>query len=148
MKQLNLQGPIFLVRHAAYANGPNPGLSECGKEQSLRLAKKIKRSINEAGCEITIWSSSANRAVETAQIIRQEMQLAEMIVEEKLWSDNSHREDFEWLKQKLEGHKGGVLIIVSHFEYVRLFPAEIGFKCNSAGYAEGVKIENGNCVDF
>ncbi len=99
--------------------------------------------------EVTIWSSSANRAQETAQIIKQEMQLAEMWIAEKLWSDNRHPHDFNWLKEKLDNFSGEILIIVSHLEYVREFPAyKLGFAGNNAGYAQGVKIENGKCENI
>jgi len=139
---------IFLLRHASYGGGGrDPGLSDSGKKESLELAGKIKACLNEA-TEITIWSSTANRARETAEIIQQEMQLAELVLIEKLWSDNWHQEDFDWLKKELDEFDGGVLIIISHLEYVREFPAKIGFGLNGAGYAEGVKIENGKCVMF
>lgn len=138
---------LFLVRHADYSGGgPDPVLSEYGKEQSLELAQKIKQALQPGN--ITIWTSSANRAHETAQIIKQELQLVDMVVEEKLWSDNQHRQDFNWLKGKLDEFNGEILIIVSHLEYVRQFPAKLGFPENNAGYARGVKIEGANCVHF
>ena len=139
---------LFLVRHADYnGGGPDPVLSNYGKEQSSELGKKIKEALGEG--EVTIWTSSANRANETAQIIKQELQLADMVVEEKLWSDNRHRQDFNWLKDKIDAFEGDILIIVSHLEYVRQFPGyKLGFDMNDAGYAQGVKIEDGECVDF
>ena len=138
---------LFLVRHAAYAGGgADPVLSDSGKRQALQLGQKIKVVLSSG--DVTIWSSSANRAEETANIIQQEMQLAEMVVEEKLWSDNQHQHDFDWLKSKLDSFEGDNLIIVSHLEYVRQFPARLGFPYNNAGYAEGVLIENDQCTDF
>ena len=95
------------------------------------------------GGQVVIWTSSANRAKETAQIIKQEMQLAEMIIHEKLWSDNQHRQDFDWLQKELDNFTEGNLVIVSHLEYVRQFPERLGFNRNNAGYAEGVLIEDG-----
>lgn len=140
---------IFLVRHADYeGGGPDPGLSDYGMRQSVELAKKIKASLNGDDGTITIWTSSANRAKETAQIIKQEMQLAEMLVEEKLWSDQRHQHDFDWLKEKLNEFEGDNLIIVTHLEYVREFPAQLSFHRNYAGYAEGVLISGTSCIDF
>ncbi len=138
---------IFLLRHADYeGGGADPALSISGKNQALVLAQKIKSVLGEG--DITIWSSSASRAKETAQIIKEEMQLAEMIIEEKLWSDNSHEYDFDWLKRKIEDFSGEILIIVSHLEYVRYFPSKLGFRPNSAGYAQGIKIQDNQCVNF
>lgn len=144
---MNNNTKIFLVRHADY-DGNGPVLSDYGKQQSLELANKIKASLNGDTGTVTIWTSSANRAKETAQIIKQEMQLAEMIVEEKLWSDNRHPYDFDWLEEQLDEFKGDNLIIVSHLEYVRQFPGTIGFHENNAGYAGGVMIHNNKCIDF
>lgn len=137
---------IFLLRHASYSGGGrNPGLSEDGKRESLELAQKIKSNLNGNG-EIIIWSSPANRAKETAEIIQQEMQLAELVIHEELWSDNWHQEDFDWLKNAIDEFDGETLIIISHLEYVRGFPSKMGFDHNNAGYAQGVKIENDECV--
>ena len=136
---------LFLVRHADYSGGTDPGLSEFGREQSLRLANRIKANLN--GGDVVIWVSTAKRAQETAQIIKQEMQLADLFVNEKLWSDNRHPHDFNWLKDQLDNFNGENLIIVSHLEYVRQFPGRLGFSQNNAGYAEGVLIHQGKCVD-
>lgn len=138
---------IFLVRHAAYdGGGPDPVLSQQGKQESLALAQKIKQVLGIG--DITIWSSPANRARETAEIIKQEMQLADMQIKDLLWSDNRHQHDFNWLKAEIYSFSGDILIIVSHLEYVREFPAMMGFRMNNAGYAEGVKIEKGQCENF
>jgi phosphohistidine phosphatase SixA len=146
---MNKNTKIFLVRHADYSgSGPDPVLSDYGKRQSLELANKIKTSLNGDVGSVVIWTSSANRANETAQIIKQEMQLAEMLVEEKLWSDNRHSHDFNWLKEKLDGFEGDNLIIVSHLEYVREFPSIVGFPKNYAGYAEGVMIHDNKCINI
>lgn len=134
---------IFLVRHADYAGGgKDPIISSNGERQALELANKIKANLIEG--DVTIWSSSAARAQGTAQIIKQELPLVEMVVKAQLWSDNEHRHDFKWLKEELESFQGDNLIIVSHLEYVRQYPGWIGFKENNAGYAQGVIIYNGN----
>ena len=119
---------LFLVRHADYdGGGSDPSLSPYGRNQSTVLGSKI--SDNLVPGNITIWSSSANRAKETAELIKQELQLADMRIEGKLWSDNRHPHDFPWLENELNSFEGDNLIIVSH-------------------YAEGVIIENGTCKLF
>lgn len=140
---------IYLLRHASYASGnSDPGLSSYGEKQALELANKIISDINNPDEKVEIWTSSANRANETAEIIQKTMQVDSLQVKEKLWSDCDHHEDFGWLKGMLDEFEGENLIIVSHLEYVRLFPKEIGFGINHAEYAEGVKIADGQCVNF
>lgn len=142
-------GVIFLVRNGAYTDlGSNPKLSDRGIQQVYGIARKIKASLSGADNQCVIWSSPANRAMKTTEIITRVLPATEVFIEEKLWSDSSHRHDFDWLKKKLENFDGDVLIIVSHLEYVNWFPVEIGFKRNTARYAEGVKIEGGECVNF
>jgi phosphohistidine phosphatase SixA len=139
---------IFLVRHADYAFGDDPGLSDLGKEQALNLANKIKANLNSDNGSVVIWTSSAKRAKETAQIIKQELSLAQITAEEKLWSDKRHPHDFNWLKNQLNSFNGENLIIVSHLEYVREFPEQLGFNQNKSGYAEGVLICGGKCENL
>ena len=142
---------IFLLRHADYLSGvgvENPGLSSYGEKQAKSLSDKIKANLNGDDENITIWTSSANRAKETALIIKENFPNAEFIENEKLWSDNKHLPDFNWLEQELKSFYGNTLIIISHLEYIQDFPATIGFSESDADYAEGVLIENDKCVDF
>lgn len=134
---------VFLVRHANYRSGDDPGISDDGRNQSQILAQKIKAQLGDG--DVVIWSSSAKRARETAEIIQKNLQPASMVVEEKLWSDNKHRHDFAWLKEKLNGFKEGNLIIVSHLEYVNDFPAVLGYGTYDLIYAQGVLITDDGC---
>lgn len=139
---------LILVRHAAYGgSGQNPGLSDEGKMQAAQLARLIEADVEG---DIVIWSSTAKRASETAEIILNNFSKGAGILShfEKLWSDNWHEYDFDWLKRQLNEFQGETLVLVSHLEYVQWFPAQIGFKTNDAGYAEGVKIHDGECVYF
>jgi phosphohistidine phosphatase SixA len=138
---------LFLLRHADYyGGGPDPALSEHGKEQSRSLGQRINKALAEG--DVTIWTSPAKRASETAEIIKQELQLADVVTKDLLWSDNSHRHDFDWLKSELGSFPGEILIIISHLEYVRQFPETIGYEWNRAGYAQGVLISDGSCKRF
>jgi len=131
---------LILVRHADYENaGDDPGLSWIGEDQSKYLGINIAKELKDLG-SVIIWSSTSKRASETAQIIKQEQQFAKVFELEKLWSDNWHKYDFEWLKEEIGKFEGEVLVIVSHLEYVREFPKFIGFNYNHSAYAEGVVI--------
>lgn len=136
---------IFLVRHAKYdGGGPNPSLSEYGREQAVALGKNIASQLNPGN--VAIWTSSAARAKETADLIQPQLQLASMEVFPKLWSDNSHQYDFPWLQEMIDNFEGDNLIIVSHLEYVNYFPSRLGLRQNDAGYAQGIIVENGSAT--
>ncbi|MFZ2072465.1 MAG: phosphoglycerate mutase family protein [Minisyncoccia bacterium] len=142
---------IFLLRHASYVNNDslNPVLSSSGKEQASNLARKIKAELNKFSGSIVIWTSPAQRANETAQIIKQELQSAEIVEKEKLWEDSYHcNKDFLWLEKSLNCFYGEVLIIISHQDYVNDFPETIEFRRNNASYAQGVLIHKGECHNF
>lgn len=139
---------IFLLRHAEYLSGRvNSGLSDYGRSQAKNLAERIKREINDAP-NVTIFTSTANRAKETALIIKESLTNAVLIEYEKLWSDGSHIEDLGWLRSKIKNFDGDILIIISHLEYVNYLPEKLGFCMKDAGYAQGVLIKDDECIDF
>jgi broad specificity phosphatase PhoE len=141
---------LYLLRHAAHIEDSvtNPSLSGYGREQSVHLGQKIVSDL--AGDEVIVWSSPAARAIQTAEIIKKQLCSAceKMVAVEKLWHDAHHRADLGWLKIELENFKGKNLIIVSHMLYVQHFPRLLGFEQNHSNYAQGVLIENGNCLPF
>ena len=139
---------LFLLRHAAYAGGSNPGISDVGRDQALQLVEKIRSYLDEEE-KAEIWTSTANRALETAQILQEQIPHNNFKSFLKLWSDNSHSYDFEWLKTMIKNFHGeSPLIIISHLEYVRYFPIVLGYIENNAEYAEGVFIHQGQCIDI
>ncbi|NVN96712.1 histidine phosphatase family protein [Candidatus Nomurabacteria bacterium] len=140
---------IFLLRHADYIGGvEDPGLSEKGKEQARNLAAKIKANLNGDTENVTIWTSPACRARETAEIIKEKLACLYFVEKSNLWSDKKHRQDFNWFKNQLDNFQDEVLIVVSHLEYVQQFPEILGFSENEASYAQGVLIEDRVCNDF
>lgn len=140
---------IFLLRHADYIPGiENSGLSDHGKQQAKKLAGKIKVNLNGDSEHVTIWTSPANRAVETALIIKEQFPECNFSEHEKLWSDNKHSYDFDWFEKQLDSFHEGVLIVISHLEYIQEFPEIIGLPGNDASYAQGILIEDGECIDF
>lgn len=140
MEQLKFN--LILVRHAHYKpyRSLDLPLSEDGLEQAKCLAQKIKEEVGQD--DITIWTSTAQRAKDTALAVKSELFLVKEFQEfEKLWS--GYNQDFKWLLNKLQNAEiTGTLIIVTHQEYVRVFPRYLGFKRNEASYAEGIVIKN------
>lgn len=136
---------IFLLRHARYIEdfSKDPELSEIGRTQALTLARNIQRVLSPG--TITIWTSTARRAQQTADIIHKQLPSASLEAKDKLWSDNSHKHDFTWLEQEIDSFTGDILIIVSHLEYVQDFPISLGHEGNDSSYAQGVLIRGGAC---
>ena len=143
-KIMNLNFKLILVRHADYSgNSEDPEISSNGILKAKELANKVKQEVGNG--DVIIWTSSAKRAQGTTQAMKEELQLVnEVKVLEKLWSDDKHKEDYHWLLNELQSLKfDGTLIIVSHLEYVRVFPMYLGLTCNKSGYTEGVIIDKG-----
>ncbi len=139
---------LFLLRHADYAGGSNPGISETGRAQALQLAEKINSYLHE-GEKVEIWTSSANRGLETAEVLQGELPCNYFGSFRQLWSDNNHSYDFDWLESMIKGFHGkSALVIISHLEYVRYFPSRLGHRGNNADYAQGVLIHEGQCIDI
>jgi len=137
---------LFLLRHASYDNtdDADPSLSDGGKWQAKNLAESIEVNLNDDISNITIWTSSAKRAKETALIILERFPSANFVEYQKLWSDSDHKRDFDWLENQLNNFEGEILIVISHLEYICYFPEEkLGFKDIRASCAGGLLIENG-----
>jgi len=136
---------IYIVRHGYAYEVPNGELTPRGKMDAERLAINLKKDLGETPVEI--WSSTALRAEETARIIvKAKVQGPAVRFEEKLWCDNEHDHDFKWLEKQLIASTAGVIVIVTHKEYVNKFPASIGYDENEIEYAQGVLISGGMCV--
>ena len=139
---------VILARHAEYTpSGSDPEVSFVGKLQSEYLANAIEAALGK-GAEITLWTSAARRARGTAEVLERRLNPSETVVHEKLWSDNSHRHDFPWLKEQLDAFDGENLVIISHLEYVQDFPEYLGYRRNHASYTQGVIMNEGECIDF
>ncbi len=149
-KEVEQSKKIFLLRHAHCLEGvENPGLSDFGKEQAEKLAEKIKNNLGGTTEVVTIWTSPANRATETALIIRKELSCLYYVERSRLWSDKNHLNyDPMWFRELLNKFDDRILIVVSHLPYVQQFPKQLGFNENNSGYAQGVLIENGKCINF
>jgi len=136
---------LFLLRHAldeGYEG--DPFLCERGIEQARELAESIALNLNGDNEDITIWTSPSKRTKGTALIIWEKFPKATFVEHEKLWSDEDHSYDFDWLENQLNNFHGKILIIISHLEYVCYFPEKkLGFKDIRASCAGGLLIENG-----
>lgn len=138
---------LFLIRHGDpnYDKDQNDlGLSDSGKEQINKLALVLSKNLGKR--PVILWTSSAPRAIETAEIIKKFLNVEMFEMKEKLWSDNKHTQDFEWFEKEINRHhqNKSVLIIISHLEYVQRFPSFLNsyFELNNSDRACGVLIED------
>jgi phosphoserine phosphatase len=120
------------MKHIGLVMG-GPGLSEIGRNQARRVAKKfskIKREIDK------IYSSDMNRAIETAEIIGKEIGKKPWIIKgisefnNLAWSNKIYHRKFwrYYLKHKfsikvfnkiLKENKGKVILIVAHANVIK-----------------------------
>ena len=111
---------LIIARHGEYDLGNGKLNSEGIKsitalsEEILLLAKNQK---------VVILSSTAFRALDSAEIIGEKLGIS-FEKEKVLWSDSDHYEDFEAALNLIRSYfeKVDILILVTHFEYVDLFP--------------------------
>lgn len=142
---------LFLLRHASFdnTNDADPPLSDGGEWQAGNLAESIEENLNGDISDITIWTSSAKRAKETALIILRKFPSATFVEYQKLWCDRDHKHDFNWFSNELDNFDGKILIVISHLEYVCDFPKEkLGFDKIRASCAMGILVENGQQSHF
>lgn len=139
------KGLLYLIRHARYAKdsyqNPNPGISEEGRSDAMILGNKLKKELKDE--EVVIWTSSARRAVETTEVLQKMLNVKDVRVEEKLWSDSEHHSHFLWLERELGSFQGKVLLVITHYGYVEDFPSYLSSELsgNDASYCCGVVIE-------
>lgn len=145
MDPKNGSGSLFVVRHAEYEGLGDNSLSALGREQALSLAEKICEKLLPG--EVTIWTSTAKRAVETAEIIKsfleQHSKEVLLVAHNSLWSGDKHLYRLGWLADMVSNYQGNNLVTVTHLEYVEHFPERFGFYADDPDYAEGVCIQNG-----
>ena len=111
---------IILVRHGDY-NGNDGHLSAQGAIDIKKLTENFLQKLIK-NHSFAVHGSAADRAKESAEIIRDILHPTTFIIEDKLWSDAQHREDFEWLYSFIQSQTVDVLILVTHLEYVEYFP--------------------------
>ena len=131
---------LLLGRHASTADSKNLldlPLSSEGKIEAGTMASNIKIVIRKL--PLTIWSSTAQRAKETAIIVKEFLETRGIAVSieffEELWSDKTHTYQEAWLDKKVSSFEGEALLIVAHAEiseyavslgceYIPLSPAQ------------------------
>jgi phosphohistidine phosphatase SixA len=105
---------VFLVRHAEKANepGPDPPLSEAGKQRAEALA----RLLQSAGVK-GIYTSQFQRTRQTAEPLAKRLGVTADPVPLSVKPSNPREvsdESIRELTKKVEAHAGGAVLIVGH----------------------------------
>lgn len=118
---------LFIVRHGSYVPVEDKHLSQEGRRQAVELAEKIAEHVD--GMPVTVISSSALRASQTAEIISQKLGVGIELTTDLLWSGNTGKvrgssKDFRELLKLLDEQFQDcqVVILVTHYEYAECFP--------------------------
>lgn len=120
---------VFLVRHAEKANepGPDPPLSEAGKQRAEALA----RLLQSAGVK-GIYTSQFMRTQQTAEPLAKRLGITASPVPLAVKPSNSREvseESIRELTKKVETHAGGAVLIVGHSnsvpEVIRMLGGDI-----------------------
>lgn len=111
---------LIIVRHGQY--GINYHLDDNGRAQIKALTERLKLFVN--GEKVLILTSPTDRARESAEIIDQAFTVG-FEEHEILWSENGHPADFPKTLELIRSREDqvGVIILVTHFEYVLGFPS-------------------------
>jgi phosphohistidine phosphatase SixA len=136
---------VFLVRHGDHLSDQQEkdgSLSPVGIQQAKELAGKIKEVIIGKTGKVTIYTSPAKRAVETAEILQHELGWAKNSIKEQpeLFTKGS-KVDLRWLDQFIE-KANGITIIVTHIHYARQYPQTKSMGEIKPEFCEGIVIEN------
>lgn len=113
---------LLLGRHGvATTNLESPfdlPLSDKGKKEAEDMAYNIKCVVSDF--PLTIWSSTAKRASETALIVKELLEESGSIVTieffDELWSDETHSYKEDWINEYICSFQGDVLLIIAHAE--------------------------------
>ena len=115
---------LIVCRHGNY--GDDKRLDASGREQMRQLASQLR--LHLSGCAVRVLSSTAPRAVDSAETLIRALALdglSDFELHPVLWSDEERRENLsaalELVRTKFEGID--VLVLVTHFEYAEGFPS-------------------------
>ncbi|MDR0650504.1 MAG: hypothetical protein LBG59_03735 [Candidatus Peribacteria bacterium] len=117
---------IILARHGEY-NDSNGKLSAYGRTQIVSLAESIQGIFPDISAEkVEFCSSTAERAVESSEVLQSVLGLNDPIQDEMLYSSGGYlkSQKVDWLKERIEALERGnkeYLLVVTHYEFVNYF---------------------------
>lgn len=111
---------LIVFRHGAY-DEKTGRLDEDGREWLVRVAERVKPHLEG---RVRILSSTAPRAVDSAEVLAAQLGLEGVEQHLVLWSDNEHRMNLPGVGTLVFqcSFDVEVLILVTHLEYAESFP--------------------------
>lgn len=111
---------LITCRHGAYDEATYH-LNNDGKWQMKALAACLKPVIEDR--TMCVLSSAADRAIESAEILRDDFGLNAIERHELLWSESGRRPDYEKVKALVKRMllTSDIVILVTHLEYTNGF---------------------------
>ena len=130
---------LIVARHGEYGCGNGDRfnknkdvdhLTEQGRRSVKKLAEKLKLHAQDKS--VTILSSTAIRAVESARIISKELKV-KFKIHNALWHDDEYPAYQSEVLELIQSHtKTDVLILVTHREYTGYLPHYFSKACLNA----------------
>lgn len=134
---------LIIVRHGDYKGDGH--LSDQGKKQISQLTFRLKSLLN--GDAVTIMSSTAPRAIDSAEIISNILG-KNFEKHEILWSGGSRTQNHEAVLNLLGDYEeeADTIILVTHYEYVKEFPKHFAARRLDTVWAEKTLDKGEACV--
>lgn len=112
---------LIVVRHGYYSDGGNdPGLCDRGRQEAQHLAAAIRTICGEM--PITLLSSSASRASQTARIIGKVFGEKAPHETPDFWHDDNHRPNLERGMELILACTTPVVVVVAHADVTADLP--------------------------
>lgn len=138
---------LAIVRHGD--DGYDGRLNDIGRRQMQALGEKLAESFDQDSEMALVLSSTAPRAVDSAEILAGLLQ-APIEKHEVLWSGGIHPEDLEAVYKLVRSMRtrADLLVVVTHFEYAEEFPGFLGQRDLNQPYRESFGKGEGVVLDY
>lgn len=134
---------LIVLRHGDYCGKK---LNQNGIDQIESISEKIRDIV--AGREVVILTSTAGRAVHSAEIVSEYLGV-DAQPHAILWSDDEHEDDMPGTYDLVQTYidKVKVVVLVTHYEYVECFPEYFASKYLDVDLESRV-VEKGHAWDL
>ncbi len=111
---------LAVLRHASY--GPDGRINDTGRVQMATVGSKLKRLRDNSAASLVLLSSTAPRALDSADILASILQV-DVHAHEVLWSDSKHAQHNEHALTIVQSEvEYDIVVMVTHLEYCVEFP--------------------------
>ncbi|MBI4457856.1 hypothetical protein HY633_02750 [Candidatus Uhrbacteria bacterium] len=125
---------LLVCRHGDYSSDGGR-LTDYGRIQIRNLADNLRTTCSLDGKRILLLTSTAPRAMDSAEVLKACLAIPFLEPWEFLWSDRDHRQNngkvLSLIKKKAD--EADVLILMSHLEYCEDIPVEFARQVLNVG---------------